>query len=352
MSLRKTNAAVVILMLLGLIFTVQAQALIVLPDPNTIITEPPFPTGTPIWNTYTEDWERVASQHDDFYAYSGKLNDVLYPTAGYDQAVGTGTLDLLLYTGAGTKDRNQNIGPTGTFDFEDPMSAPAGSEQSFAGWWGQNDQNDDDIPDTQQGGAGKPINGPVLVDDVLRYLQSYDPNLSIPVFIFDMNQQGTEGKDDDPNWNVYIAGEVYLVDSKTGLRVDGAEWAFDNIPGSEFNEPDPSDLPSNPYDPDNPWVTAIGPLQIGSYLVNHNKGGGKLDFLGYAPTMNLNNANWLNKEYWFVTDFRLAGINDGGEELFLTGAYAPSNVIPEPASLSLLGLGLLGILGLKKRAIV
>lgn len=339
MKLKQMYAAVMVVMLFGLIFTVQAQAedIIVLPDPNTIITAPTHPYGTPIWNPLTGDWERVATLHDDFYGYSGKLNDVLYPDDGYDRAVGTGTLDLLIYTGAGTKDRNQDIGPFGTADFEDPMSAPTGSvKDRFSGYWGRNDQP----------------NGPVLVDDMLVYLQSFDPNNSIPIFIFDMNQQGTEGKDDDPNWNVCLAGEVFLWDpsanSGAGARVPGAYWAFDNILNNQFDTPDPDDLPDYPFDPTNPWVTAIGPLQVGPYFVDHNKGSGKLDFIGYAPTMNLNNSAWLDKGYYFVANFHLANLNDGFEELFITGAYAPP-VIPEPTSLSLFGLGLLGLLGLKKK---
>ncbi len=111
------------------------------------------------------------------------------------------------------------------------------------------------------------------------------------------------------------------------------------------------------YDP--AWIYAIGDLKIGPYMygkkqkyyyeADNNMGSGSLDFIAYAPDMDLNNSAWLNKGYYFVTDFRLAGLNNGFEELYITGAFSPHKVIPEPVTALLLGSGLLGLAGMKIR---
>ena len=77
------------------------------------------------WGYYESDNQidglPVATQFDELVNYSAHILDAwqdYYPlilpveTYGvYDFATGTGGLDVILYTGAGTKDRNQGVGP-------------------------------------------------------------------------------------------------------------------------------------------------------------------------------------------------------------------------------------------------
>lgn len=249
--------------------------------------------------------ETMATMHDDFYVYSSKLN-TQQGYAGFDGPTGTGGLDVLVYTGAGGAS-NVNITNNGsTFTFEDPMNTSGGGATSFAGVWGN----------------GINPNGPVLVDDVLAYLHTFDPNNNTPVFNFDMNQGGStagEGLD--------VSGQVTIWDPVLGVSVKS--WAFDN-------------LSNNVYDPAVP-VAVPGTLVIPGLPItfNNNLGSGKADYVAYAPTMSL--ADWTSKGYLFLLDFRLTGLTGGFEELYLTGSFAPANPVPEPSTMLMMLGGLVGL---------
>lgn len=262
---------------------------------------------------YLPDPTLYAVQYDDFYSYSAKLlTEFGFP--GFDIATGTGGLDILLYTGAGGIN-NQNIGAGNLFDFEDPMAAPGGGTTTFSDIWG----------------VGVQPNGPVLVDNLYNYLQAtFGPEAAIPVFNFDMNQTGN-------NASLDVVAKISIWDPATDSEV--AFWAFDN-------------LLNNAFDPE-AWVLSPATITVGDITVNNNLGSGKADFIVYAPTMDL--TNYLGEGYFFKTDFRMQGLNNGFEELFLTGAFAPSPPppppIPEPSTLLLLGSGLvgLGLIGYRRR---
>lgn len=196
-----------------------------------------------------------------------------------------------LYTGAGGAN-NVNVTNNGsTFTFEDPMDTPGGGEQTFAGIWG----------------LGNNPNGPVLLDDVLAYLHTFDPNNNTPVFNFYMNQVGSAG-----GGSLDISGQVTIWNPVLGGSVVQS-WAFDN-------------LSNNIYNPDFP-VTAPGTLVIPGLPVtfNNNLDSGKADYVAYAPTMSL--ADWAGKGYLLLLDFRLAGLTNGFEELYLTGSFVPCNPV-------------------------
>jgi hypothetical protein len=282
----------------GLLAGTMASAATILPDPNAQVVG-------------ADPGEKMATLHDDFYVFSSKLN-TQQGYAGFDGPTGTGGLDVIVYTGAGGAN-NVNVTNNGsTFTFEDPMDTPSGGESNFAGIWGM----------------GNNPNGPVLVDDVLAYLHTFDPNNSTPVFNFDMNQVGNTGGS-----SLDISGQVTIWDPALGGSVVKS-WAFDN-------------LSNDVYDPAVP-VTAPGTLVIPGLPVtfDNNLGSGKADYVAYAPTMSL--ADWTGKGYLFLLDFRLAGLRGGFEELYLTGSFVPGNPVPEPATMLMMLGGLLG-LGVRRK---
>lgn len=301
----------------------------------------------------------IAFKYDDFWSYSGHVLDALQssgmflPSATfgtYDFAVGTGTLDVIVFTGAGGAS-NQNAGPSGTLDFEDPAPTPSGNTLSATGTWGN---------------AVQP-NGPVTVGQMLDLLQEFDPSATIPVFFIDWAQSG--------------AGDSILASARAEIRsADGSTvlhtWALDNITqagdgtydagfaGQVYNYGDIDflgDAGDCALDPWNP-ITGEGCAGVttsgNDYTnLNHNQGSGKADFIIFSPTMDLSlfdpNARFVihfdigcgygtfpNADPPVTTgpnQYRVGCLSGAFEEAFISGAIAAQQV-PEPAPLGLLGI--------------
>ncbi len=292
----KVSAGLALLVCAGVVFSENASAVTILPNPGS-----------------TFDGIPVAIPYDSFFSYSAKLLTA-WGFPGFDTPAGTGGLDVLLMTGAGGAD---NDPVSGGFVFEDPAPSVTGSmHPTFTDTWG----------------AGLRPNGPVLVDTLLGYLHNqFGPTASIPVFTFDMNQTGS-----DPD--LHLVAKFSIFDPVSSTEI--ASWSLDTIANGTF---DPSAYVLAP------GVISVTGTSLTTYTVDNNKGSGKNDFLEFAPTMNL--SLYAGKGYEFHVYSHMIDLNDGFEESFISGAFTPppnppqTPMIPEPSSLFLFGMSGLTLLG-------
>lgn len=240
----------------------------------------------------------VASEHDDFTS--------ILPTetyGGWSKLVsGSGQFDIGIYVKAGGGGVLDNPDP-----FPDALNSQA-STRSFTGTWG-GDQDPGNI---------------LTIGEVDEWLQQ-PPGADYPYFYLDLAEPGKASGS-----LLQFTGHVYLTD-ESGVAIEGANWAFDNLLQSGTGDYDST-----------AWVDAPGEVVIfingDPHTIDNNRGSGKPDFIAYAPTMILSN---YDDDYLFWTPFSIDGMAGAGEEIYLT-KLTQVQVIPEPGILGLLGVGLLG----------
>jgi hypothetical protein len=272
-----------------------ASADLILPPPGTIIG------GVPL-----------SAQFDDGFSYPTRILDYFFPTAGWDNTAGTGTLDVIITT--------RSSGQTNPTGFPDPITNP----------------NTNPINDTW--GAGGTASTNLLVSTLRDYLLATF-NTTIPSFTFDQNETGG-------NPALFVNAKIEIIDPVLGVL---HTWSFDNLTQAGDGDYDPNQLVLAPGVITIPNVLGQsgGGCSTGTGLCNFNNnvGSGAFDYVIYVPTMDL--TPWADADNLFKVTWQFTGVDDGGEEITIFG-FATTQV-PEPGGLALMGLAGLGLFFARRR---
>lgn len=254
----------------------------------------------------------VASAHDDFISYGVNAINTFVGMGytgltSFSNGLGSGNLlKLFTYnnsTNGGFPDANSGT-PTG--------SGPGSS--TFSGWW------------------------PTATTTFsIAQLKNYLGTGTTPVFGFDLGE---------PQSGDYLMlnGYYNVRDSNGNIK---ATFSFDNVFNHQF---DPASLvqalTSQPIYWRDPagcgaYATAPGDPNLCMRTISNDIGSGSAEFYAYAPGFNVNNFSDSDTLSFFLN---MTNLNGTGEELFLNQAVTPpSTSVPEPGTLALLGLALLGL---------
>lgn len=195
------------------------------------------------------------------------------------------------------------------------------------------------------------------------FLGTTDGVLNAPVFMFNNNQEGT-------SQNLFAWGQIWFEDAE-GINAD-LIFDFTNTPPGGLFGGDPSTYVSTFGTTDLPaagdYVLSGGAVDVNADgnpvppfpgpvadTINHNLGENQVAYAIISPQINAFLASALSDEYETMhLRLLMDGLNNGAEQLFIVPGIVdePTVATPEPGTMILMGVGVLGAAFIRRRKIV